>query len=62
MRTYKFVAALHMFSDVLPPPASLSRATIAKPLVQWTKPAVETLCGAPGEFFTAIFKLAMYGV
>ena len=59
---YKFIAALYMFSDVLPPLASLCRAfqkhdvdfTIVKPLVVGTKSAVDTFLTAPGEFFNSL--------
>ena len=48
VKTYKFVSALYMFCDVLPPLAGLSRAfqkhdidfTVVKPLVAGTKAAL----------------------
>lgn len=59
IKKYKFIAALYMFSDVLPPLASLSRAfqkhevdlTVVKPLVVGTKSAVDTFLTVPAEFF-----------
>ena len=74
VKTYKFVAALYMFSDVLPPLASLSRAfqkhdidfTVIKPLVIGTKAAIDALYESPGEHFsslpTILPQLQDYGV
>ena len=71
---YKFIAALYMFSDVLPPLASLSRAfqrhnidfTIVKPLVSGTKATVDALLLTPGEFYkslpSVLVELEQYGV
>ena len=74
VKKYKFVAALYMFSDVLPPLAALSRAfqrqdidfTVVKPLVLGTKATVDALNLTPGEFFenllVVVSELEEYGV
>ena len=74
VKTYKFVAALYMFFDVLPPLASLSRAfqkhdidfTVIIPLVIGTKAAIDALYESPGEHFssfpTVMPQLQDYGV
>ena len=74
VRSFKFIASLCRFSDVLPPLASLSRAfqqkdvnfTVVKPLVHGTKAAVDALCAAPGDHFrslpSVLAKLEDYGV
>ena len=59
IRSYRFVAALYMFSDILPPLALLSRAfqrkdvsfTVVKPLVQGTKATIDALLLTPGAHF-----------
>lgn len=74
VKKYTFVAALYMFSDVLPPLACLSRAfqrqdidfTAVKPLVMGTKATVDALLLTPGEFFgglsSALSELEEYDV
>ena len=74
IKKYKFIAVLYMFSDVLPPLASLSRAfqrhnidfTIVKPLVSGTKATVDALLLTPGEFYKSLLsvlvELEQYGV
>ena len=74
IKKYEFVAALYMFSDVLPHLACLSRAfqkkdidfTMVKPLVVGTKAAVDALLLNAGEFFqslpAAVGDLQQYGV
>ena len=74
VKKYKFVAALYMFSDVLPPLAGLSRAfqkkdidfTVVKPLVVGTKATIDALLLTPGEFFQSLsdklLDLEEYGV
>ena len=74
IKKYKFIAALYMFSDVLPPLASLSRAfqkhdvyfTVVKLLGVGTKSAVDTFLTTPGEFFnslpTVLLELEEYGI
>lgn len=71
---YKFVAALHMLSDVLPLLANFSRAfqkrevdfTVVKPLVQGTKATIDALLMTPGEHFqslpTVLPELRQFGV
>ena len=57
-----FVAALYMFSDVLPPLAGLSCTfqkqdidfTVVKPLVVGTKATNDALLLTPGEFFQSL--------
>ena len=74
IRSYDFIASLYMFSDVLPPLASLSRAfqrkdvnfTVVKPLVNGTKATIDTLLASPGEHFaqlpSVVVDLEEYGV
>lgn len=74
VKKYKFVAALYMLSDVLPPLANLSRAfqrkevdfTVVKPLVQGTKATIDALLMTPGEHFqslsTVLPELRQFGV
>lgn len=74
IRSYNFIASLYMFSDVLPPLASLSRAfqrkdvnfTVVKPLVNGTLAAINALRATPGEHFqclsSVIAELEEYGV
>ena len=62
VKTYKFVSALYMFCDVLPPLAGLSRAfqkhdidfTVVKPLVAGTKAAIDALLLVPGDCFSSL--------
>ena len=62
VKTYKFVAALYMFSDILPPLAGLSCAfqkhdihfTVVKPLVVGTKAAIDALLLSPGDCFSSL--------
>ena len=58
-KKYKFVAALYMFSDVLPPLANLFQRkevdfTAVKPLVQGTKATIDALPMTPGEHFQSL--------
>ena len=74
IRSYKFIASLYMFSDILPPLASLSRAfqrkdvnfTVVKPLVSGTQAAISALLVFPGEHFqslpSVLAELQEYGV
>ena len=74
IRSYNYIASLYMFSDVLPPLASLSRAfqrkdvnfTVVKPLVNGTLAAINALRATPGEHFqrlsSVIAELEEYGV
>ena len=65
VKTYKFVSALYMFCDVLPPLAGLSRAfqkhdidfTVVKPLVVGTKAAIDALLLVPGDCFSSLPKV-----
>ena len=62
VKTYNFVAALYMLSDVLPSLAGLSRAfqkhdidfTVVRPLVIGTKAAIDALYETPGEHFSSL--------
>ena len=62
IRSYKFIASLYMFSDILPPLSSLSRAfqrkdvnfTVVKPLVSGTHTAINALLASPGEHFQTL--------
>ena len=62
VKTYKFVSALYMFCDVLPPLAGLSRAfqkhdidfTVVKPLVAGTKAAIDALLLVPGDCYSSL--------
>ena len=62
VKTYKFVSALYMFCDVLPPLAGLSCAfqkhdidfTVVKPLVAGTKAAIDALLLVPGDCFSSL--------
>ena len=74
VKRYKFVTALYMFSDVLPPLAGLSRTfqkqdidfTVVKPLVVSIKVTIDALLLTPGEFFQSLSDklsdLEEYGV
>lgn len=74
IRLYNFIASLYMFSDVLPPLASLSRAfqqkdvnfTVVKPLVNGTLAAINALRATPGKYFqrlsSVIAEQGEYGV
>ena len=71
VKTYKFVSALYMFCDVLPPLAGLSRAfqkhdidfTVVKPLVAGTKAAIDALLLVPEDCFSSLPKvLEEFGV
>ena len=74
LRSYKFIASLYMFSDILPPLACLSRAfqrkdvnfTVVKPLVSGTQAAINVLLAFPGEHFqslpSVLAELQEYGV
>ena len=65
VKTYKFVSALYMFCDVLPPLAGLPRAfqkhdidfTMVKPLVAGTKAAIDALLLVPGDCFSSLPKV-----
>ena len=73
-KKYNFVAALYIFSDVLPSLANLSCAfqrkevdfTVVKPLVQGTKATIDALLMTPGEHFqslsTVLPELRQFGV
>ena len=74
VKTYKFVAALYTFFDILPPLAGLSRAfqkhnidfTVVKPLVVGTKAAIDAFLLSPGHCFsclpTVLPELEQFGV
>ena len=74
IRSYKFIASLYMFSDILPPLARRSRAfqrkdvnfTVVKPLVSGTQGAIGALLVFPGEHFqslpSVLAELQEYGV
>ena len=70
IRSYSYIASLYMFSDVLPPLASLSRAFKRKDVnftvVNGTLAAINALRATPGEHFqrlsSVIAELEEYGV
>ncbi len=74
LKKYEFIAALYMFSDILPPLACLSRAfkkqnidfTMVKPLVQGTKETIDKLLLNAGDYFqslpAALNDLQQYGI
>ena len=74
VKKYKFVAALYMFSDILPPLAGLSRAfqkhdidfTVVKPLVVGTRTTIDALLLSPRDCFsslpTVLPELELFGV
>ena len=74
VRSYNLIASLYMFSDILPPLASLSRAfqrkdvnfTVIKPLLNGTQAAINALLATPGENFQrlpfVVAELEDYGV
>ena len=74
IRSYSFIASLYIFSDVLPPLASLSHAfqwkdvnfTVVKRLVNCTLAAINALRATPGEHFehlpSVIAELEEYGI
>ena len=74
VKTYKFVAALYMFSDILPLLAGMSRAfqkydidfTVVKPLVVGTRATIDALILSLGDSFsslpTVLPKLEQFGV